>query len=70
MQNIFTLMADTHLQRLARMALDMDPTDWVIRERAAGRTRQDIAAELAAHRFDVSVSRETLRLWTVAEAAS
>ena len=62
-------MADTHLQRLARMALDLDPTDWVIRERAAGRTWQDIAAELGAL-LDVSVSRETLRLWTVAEAAS
>ena len=62
-------MADTHLQRLARMALDMAPTDWVIRERAAGRTWQDIAAELGAL-LDVSVSRETLRLWTVAEAAS
>lgn len=58
---------DTPLQRLARLELDMDPADWVIRERAADRTWQDIANELA-DRIGVHVSRETVRLWTVAEA--
>ena len=67
------MQTDSTLQRLARTVLKQDPIEWVGHLRNAGMTWQEIADELGK-RLEVSVSRETVRLWAVAlessEAAS
>lgn len=53
---------DSTLQRLARLALKQDPTEWVGHLRSAGMTWQKIADELSG-KVGVTVSRETVRIW-------
>lgn len=60
------MQSDSPLKRLARTVLKRDPVEWIDAMRAADMTWQQIADELSA-RLDVPVSRETVRLWAIAE---
>lgn len=55
-------MADSPLQRLARLTLEEDPGEWAARQRNDRWKWQEIADQLG-ERIGMEVSRETVRLW-------